>query len=139
MKKMKMSEVSQIAKNFKNVQALRVHEPQFNQPWLDQSSAAKQTFLATLNTCRNGNPHKQQWFDIVQQALRVPQNYRSPNAVNCDWINQVQPKKHFLRHHTPVKMATPTSNTDFVKYNNLNVESRLVFLNTVLKNVLQNI
>ena len=39
-----------------------------------------------------------------------------PNAVNRDWINQVQPNKYFWRHRTPVKMATSTSNTDFIKY-----------------------
>ena len=36
-----------------------------------------------------------------------------PFAVNRDWINQVQPNKHFSRHHTPVPMATPIFNTDF--------------------------
>ena len=30
--------------------------PQLNQSWLNKSSAAKQTFLATLTTCKHGRP-----------------------------------------------------------------------------------
>ena len=45
--------------------------PQFNQPWLNKSSAAKQTFLATLTTCKHGDPHTQQWFDTVQNVNRT--------------------------------------------------------------------
>ena len=30
-----------------------------------------------------------------------------PSTVNCNWINQVQPNKHFLQLHTPIKMVAP--------------------------------
>ena len=31
----------------------------------------------------------------------------APSSINRDWINQVQPNKHFWRHWTPVKMGPP--------------------------------
>ena len=41
-------------------QALRVPEPPAQSTVTGLSSATKQTFLATLNTCQNGDPHIQQ-------------------------------------------------------------------------------
>ena len=54
---------------------------------------------------------------VLEQALHVPRNYWLPVQSTVAGSNQVQPNKHFLRLHTTVKMATPTSNTDFIYYN----------------------
>ena len=41
----------------------------------------------------------------------------SPSSINHDWINQVQPNKHFWWHWLPKNMVTPIYNSDLIYCN----------------------
>ena len=74
--------------------------------------------------------HARKISSCNKQALCVKQLPETIKRVNRDLINQVQPKKHFLWHHTPVKISTPPpmSKRDFIWYKYWSLSQRFIII-----------